>query len=63
MKFMTEDEKKWMPKEAEEALEQFNRRLDEEYERQKKFYTFMHTWGTWGMGFLAGITIGWICFG
>ena len=63
MKSMTEDEKKWMTKEAEEALEQFNRRLDEEYERQKKFYTFMNTWGTWILGFLAGITIGWICFG
>jgi len=62
-KSMTEDEKKWMTKEAEEALEQFNRRLDEEYEQQKKFYTFMHRWGTWISGFLAGITIGWICFG
>lgn len=62
---MTEDEKKWMrlTKEAEEALERFNRRLDEEFERQKKFYTFAHTWGIWGMGFLVGITIGWICFG
>ena len=43
MKSMTEDEIKRMIKESEEALEQFKRRLDEEYEQQKKFYTFMHT--------------------
>ena len=55
---MTAEEKQMLTKEAEEALERFNRRLDEEYERQKKFYTFMHTWGIWGIGFLAGITIG-----
>ena len=60
---MTEEEKKLLTKEAEEALEQFNRRLDEAYERQKKFNTFMDTWGIWIMGFLVGLTIGWSCFG
>ena len=60
---MTEEEKKLLTKEAEDALEQFHRRLDEEYERQKKFNTFMDTWGIWIMGFLVGLTIGWSCFG
>ena len=60
---MTEEEKKLLTKEAEDALEQFHRRLDEEYERQKKFNTFMNTWGIWIMGFLVGLTIGWSCFG
>lgn len=60
---MTEEEKKLLTKEAEDALEQFNRRLDEAYEQQKKFNTFMDTWGIWIMGFLVGLTIGWSCFG
>lgn len=60
---MTEEEKKLLTKEAEDALEQFNRRLDEAYEQQKKFNTFMDTWGVWIMGFLVGLTIGWSCFG
>lgn len=60
---MTEDEIKRKIKESEEALEQCKHRLNAEYEWQKKFYTFMHTWGIWGIGFLVGITIGWICFG
>lgn len=60
---MTEEEKKLLTKEAEDALEQFNRRLDEAYEQQKKFNTFMNTWGRWISGFLAGLTIGWLYFG
>ena len=60
---MTEEEKKLLTKEAEDALEQLNRRLDEAYEQQKKFNTFMDTWGIWIMGFLVGLTIGWSCFG
>lgn len=60
---VTEEEKKLLTKEAEDALEQFNRRLDEAYEQQKKFNTFMDTWGIWIMGFLVGLTIGWSCFG
>ena len=60
---MTEEEKKLLTKEAEDALEQFNRRLDEAYEQQKKFNTFMNTWGIWIMGFLVGIIMGWIYFG
>lgn len=60
---MAEEDKKLLNKETEEALEQFERRLDEEYERQKKFYTFINTWGRWILGFLAGLTIGWLYFG
>lgn len=60
---MTEEEKKLLTKEAVDALEQFHRRLDEEYERQKKFNAFMDTWGIWIMGFLVGIIMGWIYFG
>lgn len=60
---MTAEEKQMLTKEAEEALARFSRSLDEEYERQKKFYTSMHTWGIRILGFLTGITIGWICFG
>lgn len=59
---VTEEEKKLLTKEAEDALEQFHRRLDEEYERQKKFNAFMNTWGIWIMGFLVGIIMGWIYF-
>ena len=60
---MEEAEKQQLSEEARKALEEFNRKLDEEYEREKKFYTFMNTWGIWIMGFLVGLTIGWSCFG
>lgn len=60
---MTEEEKKLLTKEAEDALEEFNRKLDEAYEREKKFYTFMHTWGVWIFGFLSGLFTGWLYFG
>ena len=63
MKSMTEDEIKRMIKESEEALEQCKRRLDEEYEQQKKFNSFVNTWGIWFCGFLCGMTIGWSIFG
>ena len=49
--------------EARKALEEFNRKLDEAYEREKKFYTFMHTWGVWIFGFLSGLFTGWLYFG
>ena len=60
---MEEAEKQQLSEEARKALEEFNRKLDEAYEREKKFYTFMHTWGMWILGFLSGLFIGWLYLG